>query len=385
MDSSGGAFGAISHGAFRPYQLAGAVGMTPAFVDFSHLYQQVSPTTSSLSSLFPTGVIPSALLVPAFPHPQHVPSPASLVPSQTLHATSRFLTRSPAVLLQNIARELQLVQTLTQQHQQQNSNCINPSAPLKRSLETANSGAALFLPVNTLARSSSDKDPKRPRLAVVSNTTVPTISALSSPVGPDHVRAVELSDSEEETSLVASKSSGETNSTGDDTNGEAPRQGYLNGERRLIIDFESFGRKGPIPQTFGRGSVMIPDGLCGTHTVYQEPWRFEVRHNPAEESNIVRITWIVKNLNTGHVYSRTETREEAKTRSALGKTIANQVFREAMNHRAKNLENTMASENNETRRALLQSLIKYLRPTRFTQGPLVFGLQHRIVQDKLTQ
>ena len=53
----------------------------------------------------------------------------------------------------------------------------------------------------------------------------------------------------------------------------------LKGEKRLIIDFENFGTLGKFSQTCCRTQkCFIPDGLCGTHKMYGELWRFKVEH-----------------------------------------------------------------------------------------------------------
>lgn len=159
----------------------------------------------------------------------------------------------------------------------------------------------------------------------------------------------------------------------------------LEGERRLVIDFESFGTKGEVPQTFGKRTMYIPDGLVGTHTAYEELWRFEIRHSKqrAGISSAYCITWRITNIKSGDCVERTETPEEAEARSSLGWTIASQIFREALRRRADQLEISLDGEVNSTRLANIRSLIRALRPKTFTQGPLVFGLKHRIVQEMM--
>jgi hypothetical protein len=158
------------------------------------------------------------------------------------------------------------------------------------------------------------------------------------------------------------------------------------GERRLVINFERFGTKGQLPQTFGQHTMYIPDGLVGTHTAYEELWRFEIHHTNQRAgigSSTCCIRWRLTNIKSGDCVERTETPREAEARLSLGWTIASQIFREALRRRADQLEIILQRETNPTRLANLRSVIRALRPKSFTQGPLVFGLKHRIVQEML--
>lgn len=163
----------------------------------------------------------------------------------------------------------------------------------------------------------------------------------------------------------------------------------LRGERRLVITFDSLGHRGACPQTFGKSGAIVPDGVVGSHTVYNERWKFGIHHTKevfqVENLKCVCITWTVTNLNTGHVTSLTESREEAIIRNSQGQTISNKVFREALEARAKDLEKSLINETNVKKCAQVQSLIRNLRPKRFSEGPLVFGLQHKVVQDKMIE
>jgi len=169
---------------------------------------------------------------------------------------------------------------------------------------------------------------------------------------------------------------------------ESKPPSILSGENRLVIAFEKFGTKGAIPQTFGKSGVLIPDGLLGTHTVYQQKWKFEIYHGEIvdhmERDVCVCITWKVTNLHSGAVYARTETPREARTRRKLGRTIINQIFQEAMRMRAAELELLLENqEMDDIKRSNIKSLVQTLRPGRFTMGPLVFGLQHKTVQEQI--
>jgi hypothetical protein len=159
----------------------------------------------------------------------------------------------------------------------------------------------------------------------------------------------------------------------------------LQGDRRLVISFEDFGTLGALPQRFGKSGLYIPDGLTGTHTVYQEQWRFQIAHtkDAVPKTDIICLRWSITNLTTGHTLSKTESLVEAESRSVLGWTISSKLFRDAMHQRATEHEELLRGETNLIKIANLKSLIKTLRPKTFTQGPLIFGLKHRIVQEKI--
>jgi len=160
----------------------------------------------------------------------------------------------------------------------------------------------------------------------------------------------------------------------------------MQGERRLTIQFDSYGTRGVVPQTFGRGSCIIPDGLCGRHTLYGESWFFSVKHETYDkESGLACVTWSMKSLASNQNLSRTETLAEARKRELHGRTIANQVVKKALEMRAQELEARLALEQNETWRLHLKGKIDALRPARFTQGPLAFGLHHKAVQDRMKE
>ena len=155
------------------------------------------------------------------------------------------------------------------------------------------------------------------------------------------------------------------------------------GESRLKIRFESFGRRGKLPQTFGKIRVgIIPDGLCGTHTLYKQPWKFEIHHGLAVGDHVC-ITWRITNLSTMKRYEMTESLEESKIRQRRGRTISNQVFRAAIDDRVNELKALLLAETKEVRKANLESLIKTLQPKQFSEGLLVFGLQHACVQERM--
>jgi hypothetical protein len=156
------------------------------------------------------------------------------------------------------------------------------------------------------------------------------------------------------------------------------------GESRLRIAFDSLGTKGKVPQCFGKRAMIIPDGIRGSYTIYGEHWEFSINHGAEEfEPNIVCITWSIKHLATGIVYSSTETKVQAKKRASLGNTICNKVFRNAMSRVATSLEQRLATEPDESVRHDLQATIQTISPRSFSDGLLVFGLKHRGVQVNL--
>jgi hypothetical protein len=169
---------------------------------------------------------------------------------------------------------------------------------------------------------------------------------------------------------------------------KSPRQvkNGLGGERRLNINFLNTGKlDGPI-QTFGKYRLLIRDGLCGTHTMYAQPWRFEINYLDgcqAGDAGEVRLRWSVTNLLSGRTITYAETAEQAKERQVKGNTICNLVVREALNKRAEELEEEMNDLGGaSTRTANLRSLVKELRPKQCTEGLLFFGLRHQIAQRK---
>ena len=68
------------------------------------------------------------------------------------------------------------------------------------------------------------------------------------------------------------------------------------GEKRLIINFHSYGKIGKTPQTCGRNNYcFIPDGIIGTHTFYDEKWKFEIYHTEERVKIAETINSIINN------------------------------------------------------------------------------------------
>ena len=165
------------------------------------------------------------------------------------------------------------------------------------------------------------------------------------------------------------------------------------GEKRIIIQFESFGWLGKYPQTFGKNQqTFIPDGLVGRHRMYLENWKFELHHHEDqvfESDNLmycVPISWKMINLSSGKIHNVKETKKEVILRMTKGRTIASRVFKEAIEFRAKQLEEELESNDYQKETARCKGIskkIRRLRPTKFSEGTLSFGLQHDSVQEFL--
>ena len=121
------------------------------------------------------------------------------------------------------------------------------------------------------------------------------------------------------------------------------------GERRLAIEFESYGAIGVRPQTIGNRKAFIPDGLIGRFNKYSEKWRFEIRHGTdtflcKDGIRRVCITWSIQNVESGKSVVATETQQEAFERNKIGRTVCNRVFRDAVSLRKKDYEALLIQE-----------------------------------------
>jgi hypothetical protein len=167
--------------------------------------------------------------------------------------------------------------------------------------------------------------------------------------------------------------------------------GYKSGKNRLKTKFFEFGNPGQLRQAFGRKRGIIPDGLHGTNEVYNEQWEFEVRHRSGalygeDNTPVMCIEWKITNCASKQVTSRTETPSDAYLRQTQGKTICNHVVREALDGRARELEDSIfLVSDNPLRVANLLSRAKALQPKRCFIGLLFFGLLHDEVQDRMYQ
>ena len=153
------------------------------------------------------------------------------------------------------------------------------------------------------------------------------------------------------------------------------------GESRLKVRFENRGKLGALPQRFGKSGLLVADGLSGTHDMYEQPWRFQVTQGPAVDKEVALITWSITNLSSGRTKSVTETSKQASVRHHSGRTICNQVLKDALTERYTELEALLPTlQNNPTREANVKSMMKVVAPRRCTVGLLFCGLLHECIQ-----
>ena len=227
-----------------------------------------------------------------------------------------------------------------------------------------------------------------PIIPVASFTPPLAQSSSSSSTGDeeDLARTREFADIPEVNMLRSSRQKHHATTTAVASSGmrlrTTPFPASVHGETRLNIKFISLGEPGPIPQRFGKNGCGIPHGLSGTHQMYDQRWKFQVLHVP--QGNSVVIRWVVTNLSSGTVTAVTETLQDAMVRETCGRTICNTVLKNALEIRAVELENSPELyDENPTKSANVQNLIKVLRPKRCTVGLLFFGLLHEVVQKTL--
>jgi len=166
-----------------------------------------------------------------------------------------------------------------------------------------------------------------------------------------------------------------------------------NGEHRLVIDFENLGTVVDPPERLGKKGI-VPDGLAGSFIMYAERWYFQIKYLPAieGESSIAGmkhrcIEWKIKNDAWTDFHSVTESREDALRRNHRGVSLCNRAFTDAMEMRAKEFEQLLRDERakpepDPAHVAFLESRISVFRPKRFSEGPLLFGLRHKVVQKR---
>ena len=169
----------------------------------------------------------------------------------------------------------------------------------------------------------------------------------------------------------------------------------LKGEKRLTIRFENFGELGPHIQTFGKnGMLAIPHGLRGSHFMYHETWKFEIEHDfdsyfiDETGNKCLCIIWRIVNVATGEVHEAKETKREASYRMQKGRTISTRLFKEALDRGVSFYQEELSKidqskRENEYPVKDLKRKIRHLRPRRFSEGTLAFGLQHEMVQRHL--
>jgi hypothetical protein len=168
----------------------------------------------------------------------------------------------------------------------------------------------------------------------------------------------------------------------DSTSAHVGGNGTHTGETRLRINFVNRGVLGEVPQYFGKSGHVVPDGVCGTHEVYDQPWQFEINHERQQGTNVVLVVWKITNLTSGTVTVVKETPQQANLREFSGRTICNKVVKLALNNRAKELEASLPTMTG-SRRIAVEGAIKALRPRLCTIGLLFFGLLHENLQAEL--
>jgi len=152
--------------------------------------------------------------------------------------------------------------------------------------------------------------------------------------------------------------------------------------KRVRIEFLDFGKVGEVVQVFGKKGGIISDGLCGTNSIFNEQWKFEILHKRQEQT--VLIEWNITNLTSGNKLSRIETPGEAYRRNHHGRTICNNVVKSVFEQRAKELEDSLEyCQGSSVSSASLHRRSKRLRRKRCLIGLMFFGLQHKILQDFL--
>jgi hypothetical protein len=170
--------------------------------------------------------------------------------------------------------------------------------------------------------------------------------------------------------------------------GEQERE--FNGEERLSIQFDSYGKLGDTAAKLGKKG-QIPDGLSGSFTMYAERWAFLVQYSSVslckDGKDRVCIEWCIKSSPSWSDYHRVvETPDDAQRRETRGFTLCNRVFREAMQRRAEEYEKLAEQERQSPTPNPLQinnfeKQAVFLRPDKVSEGPLLFGLRHRAVQE----
>jgi hypothetical protein len=188
---------------------------------------------------------------------------------------------------------------------------------------------------------------------------------------------------EEQCSSPNSTSTGSSSSNSSNNSKQQQQPVAHAGETRLRIGFSSYGRTGLQVQHYGKSGCIIPDGLCGTHEMYDQPWRFEVSHEMQSESSLVLITWTITNMASGAVTCMRETPQQATLREFSGRTICNKVVKMALTSRAKELEASLATLSEGSKRQAVENAVKVLRPKLCTVGLLFFGLLHDSVQKRV--
>jgi hypothetical protein len=169
----------------------------------------------------------------------------------------------------------------------------------------------------------------------------------------------------------------------EEDNSEDMNAPSFRGERRLTIRFIHYGHRpmGYPIQYFGNSRMPIPDGLSGTHTMYSQDWRFEIKYTKDSDSKLTVLQWIIENLSSKAILSIIESPEQAVARQTRGITVCNRAMKLALNQRADELEQQMKQGlRNPVQQSNLSDLIRKLRPKQCSDGLLFFGLRHDVIR-----
>lgn len=158
----------------------------------------------------------------------------------------------------------------------------------------------------------------------------------------------------------------------------------LGGERRLAIKFDHLGELRFPLQTYGSQRSIVPHGIEGSHTSYNQDWWFRVTHESDARSGATVLVFEVVNIASGLKVVTRETPEQAASRQETGKTICNQAMQLAFKERCLELQHILETETmEEPRRSNVKALMNKLIAKNCTEGLLFFWLRHTAVQEHL--
>lgn len=115
-----------------------------------------------------------------------------------------------------------------------------------------------------------------------------------------------------------------------------------------------------------RKTMIIPDGLCGTHKMFQGYWKFEIKYHDVPEGS---IEWSIVDLENQDRTGHKESSHQVQVRERSGRTVCNYLVREALKKRCERLEDG----------SLLKNTYLKLCNGRITIGPIFFGLHNKEV------
>jgi len=110
-----------------------------------------------------------------------------------------------------------------------------------------------------------------------------------------------------------------------------------------------------------RKTLLIPNGLCGTHKMFRGYWKFEINYRDLPAGS---IEWSIVDLESEDRTSHLESVNEIQARESNGRTVCNRIVKKALNKRCKRLEDG----------SFLKNFYLKLCDSRITTGPSFFGL-----------